>query len=331
MYLSTSYHQSVLQASSLIVDCSQYGEDQLKNRIASKLDEERAVYLRNSGMTTLREMSDWAKYIGLRQMDYEGGTGSRFDMGDGVLSVGTEPAHTNIDPHSEMAYWHYYPQHVMFGCEIAPQTGGETVIASNERVSEELVTTSTGKKIFDIGIRYVRNYADRENPGSIPSTSSWQEGFNCSKWDELELQCAEHGWLLERRDDGSAKISWLEQGFEFDEKTGKHLLFTSMARLGRAFDEWPPYNDLDNEDRPYHVSYADGSQFTGQDLSNMDNAFARYSIPLMWKPGDIAVLENLAWTHSRPPYRLEPGEQRKIGILVSNHRPRLRQQTQASI
>lgn len=327
MHLSTSYHQSTLQAASLIVDCSNCAQSELKEVITSKLENARAVYLRNTGMTALREMADWAKYIGIQQMDYEGGTGARFEIGAGILSVGTEPAHTNIDPHSEMAYWHYFPQYVMFGCEIAPQSGGETVIANNERVTEALANTSTGKKIFNTGIRYVRNYANRDNPDSIASTSTWQDGFNCSQWDDLERQCAEHGWQLERRSDGSAKICWREQGFEFDQKTGKHLLFTSMARLGRAFDDWPPYSNLDNEDRPYHVSYADGSQFTEQDLSNMDNAFARFTIPLQWQTGDIAVLENIAWTHSRPPYHLEPGEQRKIGILVSNHRPRLRQQT----
>ena len=86
------------------------------------------------------------------------------------------------------------------------------------------------------------------------------------------------------------------------------------------------FNELDNEDRPYHVTYADGSPFSADDLDNLDHAFARYTIPLQWRPGDIAVLENIAWTHSRPPYRLEAGEQRKIGILVSNHRARVRQQ-----
>jgi hypothetical protein len=246
-------------------------------------------------------------------------------MGAGVLSVGTEPAHTNIDPHSEMSYWHYYPQYIMFGCEVAPQTGGETVIASNERVTSELENTSTGKKIFETGIRYVRNYSDQDNPDSLPSTKSWQDEFNCTEWDELERQCAERGCQLERKPGGSAKIWWQEQGFEFDKKTGKHLLFTSMARLGRAFDDWPPFSDLDNEDRPYHVTFADGSEFDEQDLSNLDNAFARFTIPIKWQPGDIAVLENIAWTHSRPPYHLKPGEERKIGILVSNHMPRLRQ------
>jgi len=326
MHLSTTYHQSRLKPESLIIDCQQYPEDKLKEVITSKLNKERAVYLRNTGMTALREMSNWAELVGIQQMPYEGGTGARFDMGDGVLSVGTEPAHTNIDPHSEMAYWHYYPKHIMFGCEIAPETGGETVIANNERVTEALENTHTGQKIFDVGVRYVRNYSDGDNPHSLPSTKSWQDEFKCKNWEDLEGQCSERDWLLERKSGGSAKISWLEQGYEYDTKTGKHLLFTSMARLGRAFDEWPPYSDLDNEDRPYHVTFADGSQFTEQDLKTMDEAFSRYTVPLKWQPGDIAVIENIAWTHSRPPYHLAHGEERKIGILVSNHTPRLRQQ-----
>ena len=329
MYLSTSYHRSVLQPDSLVVDCAQYDKTDLKAAIDARLQQHRAVYLRNTGMSALGEMAQWASFVGIQQMDYEGGTGSRYEMGSGVLSVGTEPAHTNIDPHSEMAYWHYFPQYIMFGCEMAPARGGETVIADNQRVTEALADTSTARKIFDTGIRYVRNFADRDNPDSIPSTTTWQENFHCTDWEELERECAERGWQLQRKPGGSAKISWLEQGYEFDERSGRHLLFSSMARLGRAFDDWPPYNQLDHEDRPYDMTYADGSPFSAQDLDNLDNAFARYSIPLQWRPGDIAVLENIAWTHARPPYRLEPGEQRRIGILVSNHRPRQRQQAAA--
>ena len=234
MHLSTSTHLSTLNQESLIVDCKNHTSGQLEQAIRSTLDRERAVYLRNTGMKTLKEMSQWCDIAGIQQMDYEGGTGARFDMGSGVLSVGTEPAHTNIDPHSEMAYWHYFPQFIMFGCEIAPAQGGETVIASNERVTAALVATDTARKIFEVGIRYIRNYADRDNPDSIPSTSSWQDAFNCSDWNALSHQCEERGWQLERKTGGSAKISWIEQGFEYDAKTGQHLLFTSMARLGRG-------------------------------------------------------------------------------------------------
>ena len=90
-----------------------------------------------------------------------------------------------------------------------------------------------------------------------------------------------------------------------------------MARLGRAFDNWWPFNRLPNDQRPYHVTYADGSEFSDQDLLTLDQVFARYSIPIHWQPGDIAILENIAWTHARPAFELGAGEKRSISVLVS--------------
>ena len=29
------------------------------------------------------------------------------------------------------------------------------------------------------------------------------------------------------------------------------------------------------------------------------------------------MLDNIAWTHARPAYELQPGEERRIGLLVS--------------
>ena len=112
------------------------------------------------------------------------------------------------------------------------------------------------------------------------------------------------------------------------QKQGSTFYLPAWLDWGGAFDDWPPYNQLANQDRPYHVTYADGNEFDQQDLSSLDNAFAKFTIALQWQPGDIAVIENIAWTHSRPPYQLGPGEERKIGILVSNHSPRLRQRGQ---
>jgi len=64
--------------------------------------------------------------------------------------------------------------------------------------------------------------------------------------------------------------------------------------------------------------YADGSEFSAKDLQTMDRIFARYSIPIHWQPGDIAVLDNITWTHARPPFVLEEGESltQRVGVLV---------------
>ena len=301
----------------LVVDCSATSRVEAIAKVHRKLDAERAALLRNTGMTRLSEMATWAELIGLQQMDYTGGTGHREPLGSGVLSVGIEPHYTNIEPHCEMSFWSYYPRYILFGCIEIPASGGETVIADNRRVTEDIRVTETGQRIFEKGIRYIRNFSDTDKPDSIPSTKSWQEAFEFSDWGELEDFCKNKDWQLLRREDGSAQVSYSEVGFEYDPSTGTNLLFTSMARLGRAFDNWPPYNSLPNDQRPYHVTYADGSEFSSADLDTLERIFARHSIAIPWQPGDIAVLDNISWPHARPPYRLRRGEQRRIGVLVS--------------
>ena len=308
----------------LLVDAAGKERGQIVSEIQDKLDSERAALVRNTGMTELSEMREWAQAVGLPDMNYEGGTGHRDSLGSGVLSVGTEPHYTNIEPHSEMCFWTFYPRYILFGCTEIPASGGDTVIADNRRVSEDIKNTPTGQRISARGIRYIRNFSDANRPQSIPSTKSWQEAFDISERAQLEDYCREKDWQLLQRDDGSVQVSYAEIGYEYDPKSDLNLLFTSMARLGRAFDDWPPYNELPNEQRPYHMTYADGEDFSAEDLAVLSDAFARYSVPLPWQPGDIAFLDNLAWPHARPPYELAPGERRRIGVLVSEQVERRR-------
>ena len=309
-----------LKLEDLIVDCRGgrgRHDRELLAAIEARLASCRAVLLRNTGMIKAAEMADWAEFIGAPQMEYKYGTGFRHPMGGGVLSVGTEPPHSPVEPHNEMAYWTFYPKKVLFGCEKIPSRGGETVIADNLRVTEDMLATEVGQKILDKGIRYVRNFSDRDRPDCIPSMKHWQDNFGIETRSELEACCAEMNWKLLQRDDGSVQISYPEQGYEYDPVSGTDLLFTSMTRLARCFDDWPPFDKLPSEQRPYHLTYADGSDFSASDIATMEKIYARYSIPITWRPGDIAVLDNIAWTHARPPYELKQGEERRIGLLVS--------------
>ena len=183
-----------LTLNSLLLDCGGgrgQGDDALRAAIEGRLKAHRAVVLRNTGMQQVAEMAAWADFIGAPRMEYKYGTGFRAPMGAGVLSVGTEPPFTPVDPHNEMAYWHYYPRKILFGCEAVPARGADTVIADNVRVTEAILPTRTGRKILDIGIRYVRNFGDRNRPDSIATMKYWQDAFGFESLDELENYCAE--------------------------------------------------------------------------------------------------------------------------------------------
>ena len=309
-----------LTLADLIVDCrGGRGEHdaEMLAEIEAKLAAHRAVLLRNTGMLKLAEMADWAEFIGAPRMEYKYGTGFRHALGGGVLSVGDEPPSSPVEPHNEMAYWTFYPKKILFGCERIPSRGGETVIADNRRVTEDLLPTGVGQKILQRGIRYLRNFSDRDRPDCIPSMKHWQDNFGCETRAELEAYCNEMGWNLLQRGDGSVQVSYTEEGYEYDPVSGTDLLFTSITRLARCFDAWPPFDRLPNEQRPYHLTFADGSEFSAADLATLEAVYACYSIPITWRPGDIAVLDNLAWTHARPAYELREGEERRIGVLVS--------------
>ena len=160
---------TVLKVEDLLLDCGGKMFSGLATTIQSRLAINRAVLLRNTGMAELNEMADWARLIGAKQMDYTGGTDHPKPLGSVVFSAGTEPHFTNIDPHNEMAYWTFYPKQILFGCQSIPARGGETVIADNRRVSEDIIATDTGQKIFDTGVRYIRNFNDSERLDSITS------------------------------------------------------------------------------------------------------------------------------------------------------------------
>ena len=44
--------------------------------------------------------------------------------------------------------------------------------------------------------------------------------------------------------------------------------------------------------------------------------FANHSLPIFWKSGWIAILDNERLTHARPSFTLQEGETRKLGAMM---------------
>ena len=143
-----------------------------------------AVILENTGLHNLSELHNMCKPFG-RLMDYIGGTNDRANQGEGVLNVGTEPPWANVSAHNEMSYSNLYPEVFIIGCKSAPSIGGETVIADNQLITSALLATELGEKLRLYGVRYIRNFHDRNNAQtSGASFTSWQQVFDTEEMDE---------------------------------------------------------------------------------------------------------------------------------------------------
>ena len=300
----------------LIIDCAGKSRAELRGLVTETLRNHGAVLMKNTGMVEMAEMKDWADLIGSTAMEYTAGTNSRSKLGGGVLTVGTEPPFVDVAAHNEMSYSKEYCGRIMFGCLAIPSRGGATVIADNRAVTESMLATPTGQRILREGITYIRNFYDADRPGSLPSLRSWQEAFGVDNRGELRAMCRTRSWDLEERSDGSVRVSWTHPGYEYDPLSGSDLLFTSIGNHGVAFDGWQPYQSLPNDERPYHLTFGGGGEFSREDLDEFNRIFNEHGQPIPWEPEMVAVLDNLWWTHARPPYELPAGEQRRIGVKI---------------
>nr|VFK54372.1 MAG: Taurine catabolism dioxygenase TauD, TfdA family [Candidatus Kentron sp. TUN]VFK56634.1 MAG: Taurine catabolism dioxygenase TauD, TfdA family [Candidatus Kentron sp. TUN] len=129
-------------------------------------------------------------------------------------------------------------------------------------------------------------------------------------------------WVLEWIN-GRVRISYRREAYEYNEALGENLFFVNLSLLGVYFDDWHPFNTLPHEDRPFNVVHGDGAPFTEQETEYLVHVFDNHCLPIFWKPGWIAMLDNERWAHARPPFTLKSGESRKLGAMMGNPKDRI--------
>nr|VFK06929.1 MAG: Taurine catabolism dioxygenase TauD, TfdA family [Candidatus Kentron sp. LPFa]VFK23090.1 MAG: Taurine catabolism dioxygenase TauD, TfdA family [Candidatus Kentron sp. LPFa] len=64
---------------------------------------------------------------------------------------------------------------------------------------------------------------------------------------------------------------------------------------------------------------------TEKEIEFFVRVFDNHCLPIFWKPGWIALLDNERWAHARPPFVLQAGETRKLGVMMGNPKDRVGQ------
>ncbi|MGS2716979.1 TauD/TfdA family dioxygenase [Eionea flava] len=287
--------------------------------------EKGAAIIENYPMPTMIEFSHLAADVIKPLMTYSGGTNSREDLGGGALSVGTEPPHVDVASHNEMSYYFSYPERVMFGCLKCPHERGPTVIADNHQVTIDMLQTAVGQKLWQHGVTYIRNFHNAACDEDQISLRSWQEAFGVQTAAELIQLCNDMGWTHEFNSHGSVRISYTLPAYEFDPVLQQNLFFTSLGNHGIAFDHWAPFNTLPYDERPYHITYGNGDPIPMADLDCFTRVFSMHEIPVHWKAGKVAILDNRRYTHARPVFTLHEGEKRVLGVQMGMKTTRLGQ------
>ena len=311
-----------INAADYLIDCNEFkSRFSLEAAIKTCFFEKGAVILINTGLKDLTHLKQWGSILIDNFMEYAGGNGPRKQLADSVYSVDGEPSSIYVHHHHEMSYLPHIPQCIVFGCTSIPNQGGETIIADNSAVTDELLKTELGQKLKEKGISYIRNLSDA-NKVTKTVHKTWQETFFLDSRQQMEDFAQHEAWTLKWKEDG-LQISYFAEAFEYNETLKKNMLMTSLCHHGMYFDEWLPFSKLAIEKRPFHMTYGDGEDFSDQEIDYFVRIFDNYSLPIFWQPGWVAIINNERWTHARPPYILKKNETRTIGLLLGNIKKRL--------
>jgi alpha-ketoglutarate-dependent taurine dioxygenase len=257
------------------------------------------VLLRGFGLETAEDFRRVAVAILPDLKAYVGGDSPRSRVADGVYTSTEFPPHLEIGLHNELSYSTWWPERLLFFCQVPSVAGGETHIADGRRVLAGL-DKAVSKRFADKGVTYIQNLRDADGPPG--PGKSWQETFQTSDPEAVESHARA----------GGMEVEWTERGLrtlihrpgvlrhpETDEAAWFNQADLWHAALGGTEIWDAPADD------PYphhHARYGDDSDIPIADLEAVRATYRGAEVVFPWEAGDVLVLDNRLALHGRKPY-----------------------------
>lgn len=210
---------------------------------------------------------------------------SRPFYGDRTMT-GVSPGHGHFFAHAEMGYLPFKPDVAWFYCECPARKGGETTIYDGIEVLKRLRADT--RRLF-------------ESARILFSLSISQQ-----VWCEIRPDKELLNLYLSKFDNRVFS-------FEFDESNYLHTRFiTSAIAKTRYGSHFAFCNSLLDSDMPL---FEDGSPIPKNAIRDVISATEQLSVPVVWQPGDVLMLDNSRFMHGRRQFE---GQERKILVRFSN-------------
>ncbi len=315
-----------LRSELFTIDCSRFDMDReiadqsgdLAERMRGMWNDVGLVYLRNTGLTRLRDMRHAAKLVMDAEMTYTAGANPRGEHEPNVYEVGA-PLEAWLHYHHEMAYVGKSTRMLSFLCHKELPGRGHTYFSDNVQATDALLKTEFGQRLRDKGLCYHRDLTDQEHfrgKEEIGVYNHWQRSFSTQDPHEAEALARERGLVTEWGPNRLLKTRYYVSAFEYFPYLDRNLLFASVADHSMWFDAWPKVSHLPHDQRPLKLTYGDDTELSQRDCEEFVAVYDRFGIPVDWRVGDVVVFCNYRFAHGRPSIHLKPGEQRVLGVLL---------------
>ncbi|MGI9641154.1 MAG: TauD/TfdA family dioxygenase [Acidimicrobiia bacterium] len=318
--------QPALDPALFTIDCTMHDmgdpdldpQGSLATRMRVTFHDVGLVHLVNTQLTELGRMRQFAKLVLGEEMNYEGGSNPRHSIEPNVYEVGA-PLTAHLHYHHEMAYVGKSTEMLAFMCAHALPGRGSTFVSDNLAATDAILATEFGQKLKELGVCYHRTLTDRTafaDRLEVGVYNHWQQSLGTEDPYEAVARAQDRGLVTEWCKDRLLKTRYYVSAFEYFPQLDRNVLYSSVADHGMWFDAWPLVQHLPYRERPLNLTFGDDSEMSEDELRQFVAAYDRFGIELDWERGDLAVICNYRFAHGRPAIHLQPGEDRKLGVLL---------------
>ncbi|MFA0960199.1 TauD/TfdA family dioxygenase [Roseivirga sp. BDSF3-8] len=254
-----------------------------------------AILFRGFRVNTVSKFEKVSDIFKSETREYKFRSSPRFTVGKNVYTSTSYPKESVINMHSEASYTPYRDvQCVIFCCIQPPSVGGETPIADNRMILQNL-SEETRKKFQEKGVMYMRNL---DKNAGLP----WQEVFQTTDRKVVEAECEETGMTYTWKDDDNLQMTWVkkaiwEHPFKKEQTWYNHAFFYNKYTFESEFGATELSDRL-----PYNSYFGDGSEISKEEMEELTMAYKKATIQFTWKKGDVLFLDNLLVSHGRNAY-----------------------------
>jgi len=269
-----------------------------KAYIEANLLKHGGLLFRNFGMKTAVEFEQFSKVLCGELLEYHERSSPRRQVSGNVYTSTDYPATESIFLHNENSYQQTWPMKILFFCQTAPQSGGETPIADCRKIYQRL-TEKLRQRFIERKWMLIRNFGDRLG-------LSWQTVFQTTDKDVVDQHCRVNGIQTEWKDNDRLRTRAVRPAIAYHPKTREpvwfnHATFFHVSTLDPVISA-VLIQQFKEADLPSTTCYGDGSSIESETLDELRQAYHSETVTFPWQEGDVLLLDNMLVAHGRAPY-----------------------------
>ena len=268
------------------------------DRLKGDLATEGAILFRGFPVTSPAQFDTFTAAFGYGDFTYAESLSNavRINLTPRVFTANEAPPDVEIFLHHEMAQTPVYPQKLFFYCQSAAQSGGATPICRSDHLYQALAgeDPDLAAKFAALGLKYTTHMPAADDLASGQGRS-WHSTLSVETAAQAEARLGELGYTWVWQADGSLEATTPALPAVRQLNDGRQTFFNQVIAVHRG---WKPRV---GSNRPA-MTFGNNEPIPDAALEKIVALSEKFTVPLDWQDGDIALIDNYRVMHGRYPY-----------------------------